>query len=72
MPFEVIERSAESQARLVDDILDMSRIITGRFNLEAGPIEIARIFQAAVDIVRPSAVAKRITLQVEIRRSRAA
>jgi len=50
---------------LVNDILDMSRIITGRFNLEVGPIEIERIFQDAVDVVRPSAVAKRITLQVE-------
>ena len=63
--FEVIERSAESQARLIDDILDMSRVITGRFNLEGRPIEIEQIFQAAVDVVRPSAMAKRIALQVE-------
>src|SRR5262249_26862963 len=62
----VIERSAESQARLVDDILDTSRIITGRFNLEARPIQMDRVFQAAVDVVRPSAEAKRISLQGEI------
>jgi CheY-like chemotaxis protein len=50
---------------LIDDILDMSRAITGRFNLEGRPIEIEQIFQAAVDVVRPSAMAKRIALQVE-------
>jgi PAS domain S-box-containing protein len=64
--FEVIERSAESQARLVDDILDTSRIITGRFNLETKPIQMLRTFEAAVEVVRPSAEAKRITLHAEI------
>src|SRR5262245_2253497 len=62
--FEVIQRSAESQAQLVDDILDTARMITGRFNLEFRPIEIGRILQAAVDVIRPSAEVKRITLQV--------
>jgi PAS domain S-box-containing protein len=62
--FEVIQRSAESQAQLVDDILDTARIITGRFNLEVRPIEVGRILQAAVDVIRPSAEVKRITLQV--------
>jgi PAS domain S-box-containing protein len=65
--FEVIERSAESQARLVDDILDTSRIITGRFNLESKPIKMLRIFEAAVEVVRPSAEAKRITLHTDIK-----
>jgi PAS domain S-box-containing protein len=65
--FEVIERSAQSQARLVDDILDTSRIITGRFNLETSPIDMDRIFEAAVEVVRPSAEAKRIHLHAEIR-----
>jgi PAS domain S-box-containing protein len=63
--FEVIERSTESQARLVDDILDMSRIITGRINLEASTIDTAPILHAAVDVVRPGAQAKGITLQVD-------
>jgi PAS domain S-box-containing protein len=65
--FQVIERSAESQARLVDDILDTSRIITGRFNLESRPIEMDRIFEAAVAVVRPAAEAKRIILHADIR-----
>ena len=61
---EVIEQSARSQAGLVDDILDTARIITGRLKLEAHPVEIERVFQAAVDVIRPSAEAKRIALQV--------
>jgi PAS domain S-box-containing protein len=62
--FEVIQRSAELQSRLVDDILDTARIITGAFHLEAGPIEVDPILQSAVDVIRPSAEAKRISLQV--------
>jgi PAS domain S-box-containing protein len=61
---QVIERSARAQAGLVDDILDTSRIITGRLKLDARPVEIERVFQAAIDVIRPSAEAKRIRVQV--------
>ena len=63
---QVIEQSAKSQAGLVDDILDTSRIITGRMKLDAHRVEIERVFQAAIDVIRPSAEAKRIDLQVVI------
>jgi signal transduction histidine kinase len=63
---QVIEKSARSQARLVDDILDTARIITGRMKLDAHPVEIEPVFQAALDVIRPSAGAKRIELQVVI------
>jgi PAS domain S-box-containing protein len=63
---QVIEQSARSQAGLVDDILDTARIITGRMKLDAHPVEIERVFQAAIDVIRPSAAAKRIDLQVVI------
>jgi PAS domain S-box-containing protein len=62
----VIEQSARSQAGLVDDILDTARIITGRLKLDAHPVEIEGVFQAAIDVIRPSAEAKRIALQVAI------
>jgi PAS domain S-box-containing protein len=62
----VIEQSASAQARLVDDILDTSRIITGRLQLEAQPVDIKRVFQAAVEVVRPSADTKKISLSVTI------
>ena len=63
---QVIQQSAKSQARLVDDILDTARIITGRLKLDAQPVEIERVFQAAVDVIRPSAEAKRVVLQTVI------
>jgi PAS domain S-box-containing protein len=59
---EVIAQSAQSQNRLIEDILDTSRIITGRLKLDAHPVVIERIFHAAVDVVRPSAEAKGIAL----------
>jgi PAS domain S-box-containing protein len=61
---EVIARSAKSQSELIADILDMSRIVTGRLKLDARPVEIESVFQAAIDVVRPSAQAKRIALKV--------
>src|SRR5262245_1481002 len=63
---QVIEQSARSQASLVNDILDTARIITGRMKLEGRPVAIARVLQAAIDVIRPSADAKRIDLQVTI------
>jgi CheY-like chemotaxis protein len=59
---EVIAQSAQSQNRLIEDILDTSRIITGRLKLDAQPIVIEHIFHAAIDVVRPSAEAKGIVL----------
>jgi len=59
---EVIEQSAQAQTRLVEDVLDTSRIITGRLRLDAQPVAIEHIFHAAVDVIRPSAVAKGISL----------
>jgi PAS domain S-box-containing protein len=61
---EVIVRSAKSQSELIDDVLDMARIVKGRLKLDARPVEIESIFHAAVEIIRPVANAKRITLQV--------
>ena len=59
---EVIAKSAQSQTRLIDDILDTSRIITGRLKLDARPVQIERVFKAAVDVVRPSAEVKGVAL----------
>jgi PAS domain S-box-containing protein len=59
---EVIAQSAQSQNRLIEDILDTSRIITGRLKLDAQPVVIENIFHAAVDVIRPSAEAKGLAL----------
>jgi len=63
---EVIAQSAQAQTRLIEDILDTSRIITGRLQLDAHPVRIEHIFQAAVDVVRPSAEAKGIALSATV------
>jgi len=61
---DVILRSAKAQTGLIDNILDTSRMIAGRFKLDARPVEIAPVFEAAIDVVRPSLEAKRIELHV--------
>ncbi|MDB4977134.1 MAG: domain S-box protein, partial [Myxococcaceae bacterium] len=59
----VIERNARSQARLIEDLLDVSRILQGKFVLAVGPVELVRVVNAALDAVRPAADAKGIRLQ---------
>jgi PAS domain S-box-containing protein len=63
---EVIAQSAQSQTRLIEDILDTSRIITGRFKLDPHPVNVETVFRAAVDVIRPSAEAKGITLNATV------
>src|SRR4030095_10234706 len=46
---ETIERNAKSQAQLIEDILDVSRIVAGKLNLEVRPIELANVVDAAID-----------------------
>jgi len=62
---ETIERNARSQARLIDDLLDVSRIITGNLRLDLNPLDLAPIVEAAVDALRPTADAKGIGLRME-------
>ncbi|MFN2481132.1 MAG: ATP-binding protein, partial [Pyrinomonadaceae bacterium] len=63
---ETIERNARSQKQLIDDLLDASRIITGKLRLEARPTRLAPVVEAAVESVRPAAISKGIDLGVEI------
>jgi PAS domain S-box-containing protein len=57
---ETIERNARSQARLIDDLLDVSRIITGNLRLDLHPLNLAPIVEAALDALRPTADVKGI------------
>ena len=59
-----MERSARSQNRLIGDLLDVSRIISGQLRLNVRTLEPARIIEAAVETVRPAAEAKSVGLQV--------
>jgi PAS domain S-box-containing protein len=63
---ETIERSARAQAQLIEDLLDVSRIIQGKLRLNARPIELVCVIEAAIDIVRPAAEAKEIQLHSEL------
>ncbi|MBX3233377.1 MAG: PAS domain S-box protein [Labilithrix sp.] len=62
---EVIDRNAEAQVKIVDDILDVARIITGKLRIEPKPIDLVTIAHEAIEVVRPSAHAKDITLTLE-------
>jgi PAS domain S-box-containing protein len=61
---EIIERNADAQNQLIEDILDVSRIITGKLALHVEPVEPVAVIEAAVEAVRPAAEAKRVELNV--------
>jgi signal transduction histidine kinase/ActR/RegA family two-component response regulator len=60
---EVVERNTQAQARLIEDILDVSRIITGKLQLDLRQVEPAAVIRAALEAVRPAAEAKGVCLQ---------
>ena len=62
---EIIDRNAQAQAQLVEDVLDMARVITGKLRLELKSVQIQSIIEAAVDSLRPVADAKAIELSVQ-------
>lgn len=59
-----IERNAKAQAQIISDILDVSRIITGKLRLEFRPVELATVLRAAVDTLSPTAAAKSIRINL--------
>jgi PAS domain S-box-containing protein len=63
---EIIERNARTQQQIVDDILDVSRIITGQLRFDTAPTDLRRVVGAAVDTVRPAAEAKGISLRASL------
>jgi PAS domain S-box-containing protein len=60
---EAILRNAKAQLRLVEDLLDVSRIITGNMRLEMHPVDLRVVVEAALETVRPAAQAKDLQLQ---------
>jgi len=63
---ETIARNARAQRHLIDDLLDISRIITGKLRLNVRPMELAPIIEAAVDSVRPAANSRNIHLRTTL------
>ena len=63
---EVIERNAAAQRQIIEDLLDVSRIITGKLRINTQPIDVLLIVHAAIDAVRPAAEAKQIDIRTHI------
>jgi len=59
---EAIDRNARVQAQLIDDLLDVSRIVSGKLNLDVRPLDISSVTRAAINVVQPAADAKNIKL----------
>jgi PAS domain S-box-containing protein len=64
--FEAIERNAKAQAELIEDMLDVSRIITGRLRLDMKPVGLSAAVEAALDSVKPAADAKDVRLECNL------
>ena len=63
---DAIERNAAAQIRLVEDLLDISRVVTGKMRLELRPVNLPGVVETALDSVRPAADAKSILLDSAI------
>ena len=63
---EIIMRNARAQSQLIEDLLDISRIITGKLHLEVQPLQLAPMIASVVDDLRPSSDARRIHLTTEL------
>jgi len=64
--FEVIQRNVLAQSRLVEDLLDVSRIVSGQMRLEVRPVEPIRVVSAAIESAKPAIEAKHILLEVDL------
>jgi len=63
---QVIERNATAQAKMIDDMLDMARIVAGKVRLEVQSVDLLGVVLAAVDVVMPSANAKQIAVRTRL------
>ncbi len=66
---ETIVRNADAQKQLIDELLDISRIITGKLRLDVGPVELAPMIDSIVDSMRPAADARHIQLETALDQS---
>ncbi len=62
---ETIERNARAQAQLVEDLLDVSRILSGKLRMEFRPVSLTVVVEAAADAVRPTAEARGVSLELD-------
>ena len=63
---KVIERNTKAQVQLIDDLLDVSRIVSGKLRVDVQPCELADVINAGVNVTRPAAEARGITLELRL------
>jgi signal transduction histidine kinase len=63
---DAVERNARLQARLVDDLLDVSRVISGKLRIESEPVNLCRVIEQAVETVRAEAESRDIRLSIDL------
>jgi signal transduction histidine kinase len=63
---ETVERNARAQTQLIDDLLDVARITSGKLRLEVGALELAGLVESAIDAARPAAEAKGLRLEAAL------
>jgi PAS domain S-box-containing protein len=63
---EVIERNAAAQRQIIEDLLDVSRIITGKLRISTQPVDLLLVIHAAIDAIRPAAEAKEINISTHV------
>jgi PAS domain S-box-containing protein len=62
----IIERNAKVQARLIDDLLDMTRLVTGTMRLDMGPVDVVSLIEFAVEAIGPTALARQVTVGTQV------
>ncbi|MEK6285910.1 MAG: response regulator [Acidobacteriota bacterium] len=67
---EIIERSARTQSRLIEDLLDTARIVSGKLRLDIKPVDLTSVIENAVELSRPAAEGKGIDVQLSLNASR--
>ena len=67
---EIIERSARTQSKLIEDLLDTARIVSGKLRLDIQPVDLTSLIENAVDVLRPAAEAKEIEIQLMLKAGR--
>ena len=65
---DLIERNAKTQVKLVDDLLDLSRALSGKLRLNMDTVDLAAVIEAAVETIRPASEAKTIRIELQLER----
>jgi signal transduction histidine kinase len=66
LALDSIDRSTQAQARLIEDILDVSSIISGKFRLDVAPVDLRAVITNAIETLRPAVTAKQITIDLDL------